>query len=728
MTHQRYTILKLNILSVLLLFTSFFAFPAHSDSVIVPIELDYPLLRHLMQQQLFNTADGSIEILQDPSGCSKIYLSDPRLKERQHRLEVTAQVRAGIGTGLFGSCARLMNWEGSAVFLAEPVIQPDARSLSLKIQDTRLYNPQGQLINSGPLWELAEDQLHAYLSRYRIDLAPSIDELAQLIPQLLNRYTAQQVKKIIGSLKLASIDVLPEAVNVQVGLQVDPLPASARPEAALSDQEMEQLEARWQMMDAMITQAVKQYAAATAQIELRDLLLEILLDARYQLRDALEQQEISHQEDPVRHWFIQSWQRLGPVLRRISLENPGQEPMLLVSLLTATNALAALDKLGPAVGLEISSDGLKRMGRMLIRQPGLDPLRYQDDVDPELRRLFSLPVSPQPTGSPRAGFDFWPIRSAWAQGSTERLHLWVPQKSELSSYLPEIRKLLLNVNQSSLRKNPLDSESAKVFRNLLLTTAWQESCWRQYVKKGNKVVPLRSNTGDAGLMQMNERVWRGFYDPQKLRWDIDYNARAGAEVLTQYLTKYALKRGEQKHSGGWDNLARATYSAYNGGPGQTSRYRDPKANPVHKKIDGAFWKKYQAVKQGHELQVAECLGGEAISLKQSSEVKQQSKPPPRRTVVSNRQVGKEWVMAQDKTHFTLQMAVFSSLKSAKKFRDDNKLQGTVAIAPLGKDKRGQYVVLIGNYASREEADRAKQKYPRHKPWIRQFNDIRSSIQ
>ena len=28
-------------------------------------------------------------------------------------------------------------------------------------------------------------------------------------------------------------------------------------------------------------------------------------------------------------------------------------------------------------------------------------------------------------------------------------------------------------------------------------------------------------------MQINERIWRGFYDPHKLRWDIAYNAGAG---------------------------------------------------------------------------------------------------------------------------------------------------------------------------------------------------------
>jgi len=114
-------------------------------------------------------------------------------------------------------------------------------------------------------------------------------------------------------------------------------------------------------------------------------------------------------------------------------------------------------------------------------------------------------------------------------------------------------------------------------------------------------------------MQINERVWRGFYDLQKLRWDIDYNSKAGAEVLMNYLVKYAMKRGEQNKPGGINNLARASYSAYNGGPRQVSRYRRTDVSPVQQKKDALFWDKYQQVDIGHELNVAGCLGGGLIA-------------------------------------------------------------------------------------------------------------------
>ena len=600
-------IIKLISIVFLLLSASIIASPVIAETVRVPIKLDYPVLRQLMQRQLFNTPGNKVEVLNDATGCSTIFLSDPRLRENQQKLGITAHVKAAISAPVFGDCTPLFNWEGDAQFLTEPVIQPGARSVRLKILSAQLYNPQGQVI-TGPVWEMASEQLLSLMSRYEIDLSSTIDQLKKLLPDILDRRSAAQISKISDSLRLAEISVAADGIDVAISLQIDRLPTTQAPAALLSAEEIQQLEENWQMMDAMVTFAVKRYARATSQQDLRDALVDILLDARYRLRDALAM-PVTRANDPVRHWFIDSWQRMGPVLRQISLENAGQEPMLLVSLLAATDALEILDRLGPSIGLDISANGLRRLGRMLIDQPGINPLQYDEAVDPELRQFFQLPASPESRQSSGFRFDFSPIRSAWAKSSNERLDLWVPKKSELTEYLPIIRKLLTD-SASTAETNQLDASVKKLFQNLVLATAWQESCWRQYVVKNKKIVTLRSSSGDTGLMQINERVWRGLYNTQKLRWDTAYNARAGVEVLHRYLVKYSLKRGEQKHKGGLDNLARSAYSAYNAGPDQTSRYRNPKAPAAHQKIDAAFWEKYQAVKQGKELQVAECLGGD----------------------------------------------------------------------------------------------------------------------
>ena len=80
-------------------------------------------------------------------------------------------------------------------------------------------------------------------------------------------------------------------------------------------------------------------------------------------------------------------------------------------------------------------------------------------------------------------------------------------------------------------------------------------------------------------------------------------------MLLDYLIKYAVRRNEHKQAGGLDNLARASYSAYNGGPSKASRYRKADVLPYHQKIDAAFWKKYQLISAGNRGGIARCLGG-----------------------------------------------------------------------------------------------------------------------
>jgi hypothetical protein len=109
-------------------------------------------------------------------------------------------------------------------------------------------------------------------------------------------------------------------------------------------------------------------------------------------------------------------------------------------------------------------------------------------------------------------------------------------------------------------------------------------------------------------MQINQHVWRGLYDLQKLAVDIAYNARAGNEILVHYLVDFAIKKKEHEVNGDPHNLARATYAVYNGGPGHLRRYRDPKEARSLRDIDAAFWKKYQALRAQGVAAVKQCYG------------------------------------------------------------------------------------------------------------------------
>jgi septal ring-binding cell division protein DamX len=282
---------------------------------------------------------------------------------------------------------------------------------------------------------------------------------------------------------------------------------------------------------------------------------------------------------------------------------------------------------------------------------------------------------------------------------------------------------------------------------MMLTTAWQESCWRQYIVKNRKIVPLISGSGDVGMLQINEKVWRGFYSPSRLKWDIAYNTRAGSEILFKFMVNYALKKKEHKRKGGIKNLARASYSAYNGGPSQVSRYRRTNVPAAHKKIDRAFWDKFQQVYAGNELAVARCLGGKIPSPAAAKPPKSQprkesvpvaAKPPknqPRKESVtkktapaksSKRVESIQWIKGRDPKHFTLQLAAMSSEQAVIELIKKQSQSGSFAYYRK-KNGKALYIAIYGSFASRRQAQKAAAGFAPLKPWIRDFGSIQQTI-
>jgi soluble lytic murein transglycosylase-like protein len=349
---------------------------------------------------------------------------------------------------------------------------------------------------------------------------------------------------------------------------------------------------------------------------------------------------------------------------------------------------------------------------MINDDAGEELLQYSGDLDPQLRRLLeeSLKATP-PESALRLDFSLFPQAVAADLG---RLNNWAPQRDDLPKYLPQVATLLQNSASEALAGQNLEPTYNELFRRLVLATAWQESCWRHYViSDDRKLVPLRSASGDVGLMQVNERVWRGFYSRQQLRWDIAYNGAAGAEVLRDYLVKHAIRQGEHRQPGGLSNLARASYSAYNGGPSQVSRYRSDNASDYGKKVDAAFWDKYRQVAAGNELAVSRCLGGDLTGPVRASGSSSHLKEVP----------GTGGIAAQSAEKFTLQLGVFSAVENAQAFIHQHDLVGKAQVQRRRKGDTGQYLVLYGNYATRAQAEVAQQGLARLPSWVRRVGDL-----
>lgn len=400
-----------------------------------------------------------------------------------------------------------------------------------------------------------------------------------------------------------------------------------RPPAPISKLESADL---W---DAFLTQVVKRSAGEARDGGQRQEFLFVLLSGRHDGVALLAREAAV--PDPLRELFLLSWDRLAPLIRDLSREADAQVARQFQAFLKAGDALEAAQRLGDALGVRITPDALRELARLLLSEKAGDPLAYDLALDPELRSLFGFGSPLPPAERSRllgaSGLPWpidprgWLLPAAFAAtlslaapfdpetaALARRLNNWLPTSSDLNAYLPEMHSLLqrtaeATLNQRASEGHALADEYHTLYRNLVLATAWQESCWRQFVRRKGKVQVIQSGVGAVGLMQVYPRVWRGFYDVAGLQSDVGYNGRAGAEILHHYLRDYAIARSD--HSGGSDpdDLARGTYSVYNGGPGHLMRHRKPQQRADLRDIDASFLEKYEAVKAGKALEVGRCF-------------------------------------------------------------------------------------------------------------------------
>ncbi|MGH7856690.1 MAG: lytic transglycosylase domain-containing protein, partial [Candidatus Binatia bacterium] len=378
----------------------------------------------------------------------------------------------------------------------------------------------------------------------------------------------------------------------------------------LTEPEVEAFTQHLNQWDAFVTFVVKELGQRTLREETREALLTALLEARYEILHALGAPKRG--EDPVRRLFVSSWENLRPIADEIARELPGGEALRLVTFLAAGDALVAFDDIGPSFGVEVSADGLRRMARMVGPTAPEDPLEYTPYVDPRLRFFlgFGSPLEaeePAPSGSRWP----WPSR-AWAAaaGGESRWKGWIlSDRSAVGEYLGKVGKLIREVAEAKVQSEDLDGARAALLTRLVPAVAWQESCWRQFHERKGTITYLRSSRGSVGILQINERVWRGFYETDELRWNIEYNARAGADILLRYLA-IVLRKEAELSDGAIPATARAVYAAYNGGPGQLRRYRSGKASKrLLQVIDGLFGQKFDTSPKDMEAEIARCLVG-----------------------------------------------------------------------------------------------------------------------
>lgn len=588
---------------------------SNGNEINVPLTLDHSFLRNLLLEKIYTDPNRTALIFDPDNECSSIVLSDPQIGSDAGRIRVVTAVNARLGHSIAGRCWHLPHWRGLVEIFKKPHILPERPTIELRIEDSNFLDSEGNKpIITGTLWDWIKQHVHPRLDRLKVDLNPSLQEIQELVPLMISR--TDTVQRSIESVRITDPQTTEHGVTIN--LRIDIPDRSVEPrilpaEPALTAAEAERWESAWQRWDAFLTFVIKRAAKDTESSDLHQALLEVLIDGRYDLSEALTVWA-EGTPDTVRGLFLKSWAKLSPLLRRMETSLPGAKAIRYLSFIAAADALKAMDQVGEKIGFEISADGLRRLARTIAPEYTEDPLIYNLEVDTELRRLFGFgpPLSSLPLLPEQETSNWFFLTSALAnefpdRALVDKLNQWVPKNDEIMDYLPYAGDLLKQSAETTIQVKGLTPEYHGFFRHLTLATAWQESCWRQFIRKSGQIKPLTSSAGAVGIVQVNPTVWRGFYEIPSLRKNIAYNASAGNEILHHYLVDYVFAKGEHKKRRSIDHLARLAYVAYNGGPRHFERYRKGLSSRAFHQLAANFWQKYQAVKKRGVSAVAACF-------------------------------------------------------------------------------------------------------------------------
>ncbi|SPD73711.1 conserved hypothetical protein [uncultured Desulfobacterium sp.] len=598
-----------------------------TETVSLPVTVDYPFLRSLVIYQYYTLPGQKAMPAQVDDGCTTVELSEPKISAQDGIIRFENRIKISLGAPVLSRCTRLMGWEGYLEVLQKVKLDHNTSTISFQTIESRLYNlNRARTTIATAMWNMVEANVLPFLDKTTVDLSMPLDELKGFLPLLFSADDKTRVEKWLQTLRPRQLRIDEDAIRLDLLMDVELLDQPKDTVEAPTPEEIERLSRTWETWDAYLVYQIQSLMGKPLTRDERADILETVLETRHGFIAALTENTLGR--NLVGEQFIWSWERITGLLRKYLVQDMSGSPMYYLAFISSSDALAVLQKIGPSIGLDISREGLVRLAKMISQGKAEPMLEYSYAIDPGLRTLLGFGPPLDESGP---AFDIqeleipeeknedtntnqvsnWPafLVSCACAGvappeKLEAIKPWIP--SDEKDYWDRVKQVIELAVVSTLAKNRHEEKDYPYFRLLCLATAWQESCWRQFIKEGSKVrYVISCNNTSVGLMQVNERVWRGVYKPENLRWNIEYNARAGTEVLELYLQKYALKKMDKKNPLDHDTLCRAVYAMYYAGPGGFNKFLNRNKTKTYIRPDELFWEKYVLVKEGQFEKVAE---------------------------------------------------------------------------------------------------------------------------
>jgi hypothetical protein len=331
----------------------------------LPVKLDYGLIKKVLTTQIYKGADNTAELWNDRRGCSLLTLSNPKISGQKGQVKLLNDVHARFGTAFGGQCVTVLEWDGILETLQKPTLNADRTILTLPVTQASAYDRQGHQLTINKLQDLIKRVAAPKLAEAKVDLNQSRGDIERTVSEYLPKEKAAEVKEILKTLRFSGVDANDTNIGISVSFDAPIKKIEKKPAAPLSDAEQKQWQAIWEEWDTMLGKAIQQASDDTNSPELRDTLMDILMESRNAFQSGLKTQAVEG-SDPVRLFFTQTWQRLAPILHIIAKDLPEIQGLRYLTFIAATDVIYELENIGAPFGLDISSDGIRRLARLLM--------------------------------------------------------------------------------------------------------------------------------------------------------------------------------------------------------------------------------------------------------------------------------------------------------------------------------------------------------------------------
>src|SRR5579862_6602642 len=382
--------------------------PTRAAQVRIPITVDYLAIREALKRKLYTAPGGRAELWNGLDDCQFLYAENPEFARATAGGDATVKLETAntlsLGVAMGSQCLNAIRWSGIVEALGVPYIAPHLQ-LKFHFNDLNLYDSAHQktaIVSQG--FDLIKSYLIPRLDDFSYDLNPSIQQLGALISDSIpnDNEAADRVRGAIASLSAEpNIAALDDGIRVTLVMTIPDFPTpTANPgaggeAAAPTPAELKAFQDTLDQWDAFLAFSVKQLGDAVGDKQFRDQLLQILLDSRYRLVEALNNPPTSAGPDPVRALFLDEWRQLHDAVRAAARRGMlGAHAFEFLSFISAGDALFALDQAAPALGMRISAADLRRLAHIMAPGATGDPLQFNYREDPDLKKLFAVPEPP----------------------------------------------------------------------------------------------------------------------------------------------------------------------------------------------------------------------------------------------------------------------------------------------------------------------------------------------